>query len=235
MVSAPPSPPPPPAQPVAAILLAAGRSRRMGAFKLLLPFGTRTVIETCVNNLLEAGVAEIVVVTGRRAADVRGCLEKSFPAAPIKFAHNPDEESEMGDSVARGAQIVSPAAGAILVALADCPAVEPETIRTILGAWREGAAPFVIPPGQKRGGHPVLLDAAHRAELGALGSDRSLRTIFDAHRREVLRLEVASPFVVRDLDTWDDYATLYGDVFGTAPPGPDEPTPAGERTSNVPT
>ncbi|MFL6229050.1 MAG: NTP transferase domain-containing protein, partial [Pyrinomonadaceae bacterium] len=55
---------------VAAILLAAGRSRRMGAFKPLLPFGATTVIESCINNLRGAGVAEIVVVLGHRAEEL---------------------------------------------------------------------------------------------------------------------------------------------------------------------
>ncbi|MGB8510146.1 MAG: NTP transferase domain-containing protein, partial [Pyrinomonadaceae bacterium] len=59
---------------VAAIILAAGRSRRMGAFKPLLPFGGRTVVEACIENLRAAGVAEIVVVLGHRAAELRVLL-----------------------------------------------------------------------------------------------------------------------------------------------------------------
>jgi molybdenum cofactor cytidylyltransferase len=59
---------------LSAILLAAGRSRRMGAFKPLLPFGARTVIETCIDNLRAAGVTEIVVVVGHRGAEVRARL-----------------------------------------------------------------------------------------------------------------------------------------------------------------
>ena len=56
---------------VAAILLAAGRSRRMGAFKPLLPFGDSTVIESCIDNLRETPVDEIIVVAGHRADELQ--------------------------------------------------------------------------------------------------------------------------------------------------------------------
>ena len=56
---------------ISAILLAAGRSSRMGAFKPLLPFGESTVIESCIINLRSAGIEEIIIVIGHRADDVR--------------------------------------------------------------------------------------------------------------------------------------------------------------------
>src|SRR5437588_1011626 len=78
---------------IAAVLLAAGRSRRMGAFKPLLPFGDVSVVEACAANLRAAGVGEVVVVVGHRAAEVRAALAHlSF----VRFAVNDDAESEMG-------------------------------------------------------------------------------------------------------------------------------------------
>src|SRR5947209_18237514 len=59
---------------IAAVLLAAGRSRRMGAFKPLLPFGGSSVVETCVASLREAGDGEVLVVVGHRAGEVRAAL-----------------------------------------------------------------------------------------------------------------------------------------------------------------
>src|SRR6185295_12087091 len=83
---------------VAAILLAAGQSRRMGAFKPLLPFGNKTVIERCIDYLQEGGVETIVVVLSHRADEVR----KSLAAHQLIFALNPDPNSEMGASIAAG-------------------------------------------------------------------------------------------------------------------------------------
>src|SRR6516162_640258 len=76
---------------VAAILLAAGRSRRMGAFKPLLPFGKQSVIEHCIQTLRRAGIDRIVVVLGHRAEDLRELLRN----APVCFALNPDPDTEM--------------------------------------------------------------------------------------------------------------------------------------------
>ena len=83
---------------VAAILLAAGQSKRMGAFKPLLPFGDRTVIESCIDYLRRGGVQTIVVVVGPHAEAIRDKLKD----LPIQFAINPDPESEMGASIACG-------------------------------------------------------------------------------------------------------------------------------------
>ena len=71
---------------VAAILLAAGRSERMGAFKPLLPFGDKTVIENCIDYLRSGEVEMIVVVLGHRADDVRRQLANTS----VRFAVNLD-------------------------------------------------------------------------------------------------------------------------------------------------
>ena len=74
---------------VAAILLAAGRSRRMGAFKPLLPFGESTVIESCLESLRSTGIEDIIVVVGHRADDVRSnwkILTSSSLSIPILIA-----------------------------------------------------------------------------------------------------------------------------------------------------
>ena len=200
--------------PVAAILLAAGRARRMGAFKPLLPFGTRTVVEACVDNLLRAGVEEIVVVVGHRGDEVR----ESLRAWPVRFASNDAAASEMGESIARGVEQVSRRAGAVLIALADQPAVPPEAIKRIIEFQLESGAHLIVPEWQGRGGHPVLVDLTFREELLRLDPRRGLRGLFERHRHEVRRLAAASPYVARDLDTWEDYLALHREIFGAPPP-----------------
>ncbi|HMF57871.1 MAG TPA: nucleotidyltransferase family protein [Pyrinomonadaceae bacterium] len=199
---------------VAAILLAAGRSRRMGAFKPLLPFGEKTVIETCIDNLRNAGVETIVVVVGHRAAEVHERLAH----LPLRFAVNEDAESEMGVSIARGAEQLPDEIESIFIALVDHPAVEPEVISFLLSERKRAGARLVVPAYKGRGGHPVLLDAGFREKLKHLDPERGLRLLFEAHREEVLRVPVASPYVARDMDTWEDYCALYHELFGTEPP-----------------
>jgi len=206
--------------PVAAVLLAAGRSRRMGAFKPLLPFGAQTVVETCVNNLLAAGACEVVVVVGHRGEEVRARLAH----LPVRFAVNREAASEMGVSIARGVEELGAgaageaAAGAMLIALADHPAVATEAIAAVIAAHRRTGARLVVPSWQGRGGHPVLVSLELRASLLALDEAGGLRALFRSHADEVLRLAVASPFVARDMDTWEDYRALHEEVFGVPPP-----------------
>ncbi len=206
---------PHPYTPVAAILLAAGRSRRMGAFKPLLPFpGKRTVVEACINNLSSSGVETIVVVLGYQAEEMRRRLSHHN----LLFAVNPDAESEMGASIARGVEQLPLDVKTILIALADQPAIPPEVIRFLINERGREGSRLIVPEYLGRGGHPVLVDHSFRPELLQLDARRGLRALFDAHRDEVLRVPVASPYVARDMDTWDDYRALHEEMFGIEPP-----------------
>jgi molybdenum cofactor cytidylyltransferase len=200
---------------VAAVILAAGRSKRMGAFKPLLPFGKQTVIESCIAYLCEGGVDTIVVVLGHRAEEIRERVSHLDVVCVI----NPAPESEMNASVAVGVRALPATAKATLIALADHPAVPSDIVSTLIGAWQNGAS-LVIPSWQNRGGHPVLVDLRYRAELENLDPNRGLRALFDAHQDELKRVPVESPYVARDMDTWDDYSALYQEVFGEPPPDP---------------
>ena len=199
---------------ITAVLLAAGRSRRMGAFKPLLPFGGVSVVEACVANLRGAGVGEVVVVVGHRADEVRAALAH---LPQVCFAVNDDAESEMGTSIARGVERVAAESGALLIALVDQPATPPEAIRSLIEAWRAGAR-LVVPECEGRGGHPVLVDLALRDEILSIVPREGLRAFFNTHRGEVRRVPAESPFIARDMDTWDDYVALHTEALGYPPP-----------------
>ena len=186
----------------------------MGAFKPLLPFGDSTVIKSCVMQLRGAGITEIAIVLGHRADEVRAHLKDS----DLSFGINSDPETEMSVSIARGVEQISPHANALLIALVDHPAVDSATIRAITDEWMRGAK-LVQPQHNGRGGHPVLIDLSYRNELLNLDPEKGLRSFFDLHRSEVRRLAVESPFVARDMDTWEDYVRLHQDCFGAPPDG----------------
>lgn len=196
---------------VAAIILAAGRSRRMGKFKPLLPFGNQTVIESCIGNLRTAGVEDVVIVVGYRNDDVR----RKLNAAGVTFAVNADPATEMSVSIQLGLAAISSRAKATLITPVDHPAVPSAVIRSLIENWRAGAK-LIQPEFHGRGGHPVLIDLTYRHELMNLGEE-GLRGFFANHRQVVLRLPVDSPFIAQDMDTWDDYLRLHEAVFGHKP------------------
>lgn len=203
---------------VAAIILAAGRSRRMGAFKPLLPFGDSTVVEHCLQNLRGAGIGSIVVVVGHRAEDLRRHLQN----ASVSFAVNPDSSSEMGTSISFGIRALPASAQAVVVTPVDHPAVPSDVISQLTSRWQNGA-PLVVPTWNGRGGHPVVVDLRFREEMLSLVSTRGLKALFDAYPSEVTRLAVNSPYIARDMDTWDDYVALHEQVFGFSPAKPQTP------------
>jgi CTP:molybdopterin cytidylyltransferase MocA len=185
----------------------------MGAFKPLLPFGNKTVIECCIDYLREGGIEEIIVVLGHRADEIRQLV------SGVTFAINPDPNSEMGASIAAGIRELPETAQATLIALVDHPAVPANVVTTLLDSWQSGAR-IVIPTWQGRGGHPVLVDLTFMAELLSLPATGGLRAFFEAHRNKVKRVPVDSPFIARDVDTWDDYNTLHLEVTGRPAPEP---------------
>jgi molybdenum cofactor cytidylyltransferase len=197
---------------VAALVLAAGRSHRMGAFKPLLPFGKQTVIESTIDYLRKGGVETIVVVLGHRARELQARLER----LPLRFVLNPDPDSEMTTSIRAGMEKIPPS-GATLITPADLPAVPPAVVSTLICEWKQGSK-LLIPTYQNRGGHPVLIDLHYRQELENLDPARGLKALFQSHPNEVKRIPVDSPFIAHDIDTWDDYQALHQEVFGEPPP-----------------
>ena len=186
----------------------------MGAFKPLLPFGDKTVIECCIDYLQGGGVETIIVVVGHRADEIR----KRLAGRQVSFAVNPDPSSEMGASIAAGVGALPKSCQATLIALSDHPAVPAAVVSRLLETWKNGAR-IVIPTWKDRGGHPVLVDLSLKAELLNLSSTGGLRALFETHKNAVERVPVDSPYIARDMDTWDDYLTLHEEVTGK--PAPD--------------
>lgn len=183
----------------------------MGAFKPLLPFGDKTVIECCIDYLRKGGCETIVVVVGHRASEIRERLRN------VTFALNPDPNSEMGASIAAGVRTLPETTKAVAIALVDHPAIPATVVSTLIKEWRNSAR-IVIPTWQDRGGHPVLVDLSFRSDLLTLDQSGGLRALFKTHQHAVKRVPVNSPFVARDMDTWDDYLSLYKEVAGHLPP-----------------
>jgi len=186
----------------------------MGAFKPLLPFGDATVAEACVRYLLEGGADDVVVVTGTRAEEVRRALSH----LPVSFALNKEAGSEMGVSIARGVEALASHTACILIALVDQPAIPPTVPRALIREWQRSGARLLLPEHAGRGGHPVLIDASLRPELSSLDERGGLRALFERYRGQVSRVPVESPYIARDMDTWDDYRALFREVFGVEPP-----------------
>lgn len=188
---------------VSAVILAAGASRRMGLSKMLLPWGDSSVIQKVAGTLLDAGVEQPVVVTGRSSQEVRQLLA----GQPVRWAHNPDfENSEMLTSLQIGIRELPNDLDAFLVVLGDQPQIEPKIIHKILSQAQISASPLLIPSYHMHRGHPWLIKKTLWAELMTLGEGATLRQFLNRQAGQIEYLNVDTDTVLMDLDTPEDYA-----------------------------
>jgi len=192
-----------------AVVLAAGLSRRMGRFKLTLPWGgpegARTVIGQVAATLAAAGLGEVVVVTGHRAAEV----EAALAGTAARCVFNPDYATgEMLTSIQVGLRALAGRAAALLC-LGDQPQMAADTVQAVLAAGQAaGWQKIIIPSFQMRAGHPILLPAWLWGEILACRS--TLRDVLAAHRPQTSYLTVETATILADLDTPEDYAAANG-------------------------
>jgi molybdenum cofactor cytidylyltransferase len=181
---------------VAAILLAAGKSSRFGANKLMHPLNGRPIAMHAATALTAACPDALAVVAP--GSPLKELLEQAGLATVVCERAN----EGMGESL-KTAIAATQDADAWLVALADMPYIQPATHRTIMQALREGAA-LAAPSYRGERGHPVGLGAHFRGELLALTGDAGARAILKTHAGEIELIEVDDPGVLKDIDTPDD-------------------------------
>lgn len=186
----------------AAILLAAGASRRMGEPKPLLRWGDSTLLAWEIAELMRSQVDDIIVVLGADAEAVRRSLGKD--ARLVVF--NQRWPHGRAGSLARGARalLMDPAARpeSVLIMNVDQP-TRADIIDRLLDALRRGGAEAVQPSYQGKAGHPVVVRASLLPELAkASEATLGLRGVLDAHPPLLVEMD-DEPVVRLDLDTPD--------------------------------
>jgi len=187
---------------VAAILLAAGKSRRMGCCKQLLPLGETTVIGRCLETLIAAGSDEIVAVVSPEGHEVAEAARNY----PVRIAVNSHPDGDMASSVRSGRDALSTEVDGVIVALCDYPLVLPATITRLMTEHDSSPGSIIIPCHDRRSGHPLLFP---RRVLDELSGDLTLRDLVRRDPDRVCRLDVPDPGVVLDMDTPDEYRRVF--------------------------
>ncbi len=195
-------------QGVAAVIAAAGFSRRMGRFKPLLPWGASTVVESAADALVGGGAAPLLVVVGHRGADIAD----RFSDKKACVVYNPDfAANEMLRSYQVGIETLldghPPVHGALL-ALGDQPHIPACVIRHIISSARGAPDAVVIPSHNRRRGHPVYLPRRLFPKLISLEEGQTLRDLLNQHIDEIVYVNVDSDSVRRDMDVPAEYDAL---------------------------
>ena len=190
---------------VAAVVLAAGQSRRMGRPKALLPTASgETFVARALRAFTDAGLAHVAVV-GRRD-DERLCEAVGATDSRVAYLCNTHPESGQLSSVLVGiSYALRVQAGALMVLPVDMPYVRVSTVAALLSAWERGGFAIVRPEHRGRHGHPVLFSSSLFDELLQADPGAGARAVVRADPARVLDVEVDDPGVIHDIDDPREY------------------------------
>ena len=181
---------------ISAIILAAGRSTRMGQQKLLMPWGGTTVLGKVINTLRESEINDIILVTNSE-------LASRITQYDLRITLN--DGNEMLSSLQLGLQEQKPSAEAALVCLGDQPQIEERSVRSVCDAFKINKSNLVVPSYQMRRGHPWLVARPLWEEILAMQAGESMRDFLNAHQNAIEYVNLDMPTILQDLDTPEDY------------------------------
>lgn len=195
---------------IAGLILAAGRSSRMGTVnKLLFVIDRKPMVRHVADAVAAAGASPLIVVTGHQHEQVRAALSD----LPVTFVHNASYADGLSTSLKRGLAALPRQVDAVLVCLGDMPLVTSIEIERLMTGFSpaEGRA-IVVPTWRGERGNPVLWDKRYFAEMLDLDGDVGARHLLGAHPEAVVEIEMEADGVLTDIDTPQALAYL---VAGT--------------------
>jgi molybdenum cofactor cytidylyltransferase len=186
---------------ISVIVLAAGESKRMGEPKQLMPFGSSTIIEKTIGNFLDSDVTEIILVTGYKSSEI---VDK-VAGKPVKIVENSNYLQGMSTSISAGLNQVSIESQGVMIALADQPFVDSQTINHLIKEFGVQNKGILIPCYRSERGHPVIFSFKYKEALMALKGDVGGKEIINNNPDDVAEIEVECYGIVADIDTKESY------------------------------
>lgn len=188
----------------AAIVLAAGRSSRMGAHKLLLPLGERPLIAHAVVAACASSANPVLVVLGHDAERVAAAL----PPGRQQIVVNPNYQEGMATSLRTGLMALPPETQGVLVLLGDQPLFTLDLIEQMLEAARQSPASILAACYGGRRGNPVYFPGVYFDELKNVTGDEGGRSVIQHHPDSLRLVDIANVDAVLDADAPDDYQQI---------------------------
>ncbi len=192
----------------AAILLAAGRSSRMGQgqHKLLLPLGDRPVLAHVVETILASQAWPLVVVLGHQVEQVRATLTPYEPK--LVTIDNPDYQQGMSTSLRKGIETLMssyPAVNGALIVLGDQPLMTSHILDNIIETKQTTGKRIITARYRGKRGNPTLFDASLFPELMEMTGDEGGRKVLERYRQEIATVDMEDNTPNYDVDTWEAY------------------------------
>jgi len=180
-----------------ALIVAAGMSTRMKEFKQLMSVGDMTMAERVINNFLEAGVTDIVMVTGFKGDE----LEEALAKYKITFIRNPDyETTQMFDSAKLGFEYLKDRCDKIFFTPVDIPFFKVDTVRLL----KEQCGELIYPSYNLKKGHPILIASSIVPEILAFNGEGGLKGALSNCGVSPIFVNVDDFAMLMDADTQED-------------------------------
>jgi molybdenum cofactor cytidylyltransferase len=194
---------------VAAVVLAAGRSRRMAPLNKLLVADQQGVpmVARVIDNALASHARPVVVVTGHE----RDRVEEALAGRPVLFAHAEHYAEGLSASLKAGLAALPEDAEGFLVCLGDMPLVSGPMLDRLIAAFdpEEGRA-IVMPTFRGKQGNPMLWSREFLAEMASITGDVGARHLVGKHADRMVEVEMADDAVLKDFDTTDALKAVPG-------------------------
>lgn len=184
------------------IITAAGLSSRMGAWKMMLPYGSGTILDASLKNAL-AFCSRIILVVGHRGAELAACYGNR---PDILIVHNPDYEQGLGSSIR--CALAASDADYLFISHGDLPCIPRYVYHQL---WLARGGEVLFPTWQGEAGHPVLLPKSLARELAAAPVQQSVRRWLQGHPHRMVPVD--SPAILFDVDTPERYQALLGGII----------------------
>jgi molybdenum cofactor cytidylyltransferase len=193
---------------IPAVVLAAGKSTRMGRLKATLPLqGGDTFLTRIIRTFEKAGVEDVVVVLGHEAESVADAVAQRGLAP--RFVLNQEYESGQLSSILAGLRAVDkPGVNAMLLTVVDVPLFSVATVRAVLDRYRQTHAPIVRPVQGDRHGHPVLIDRSLFDALRSADTSTGAKPVVRAHASPAGNVEIDDEGAFVDIDTPEEYQRI---------------------------
>lgn len=184
---------------VAAVILAAGRSTRMGGpNKLLEQLGGKPLVRIVAEHVIASRATSVTVVTGHQAAEI----EHALAGLDVKFVHNPDFAAGLAGSVKAGIAALPDSADGAVVCLGDMPLIDTGLVDRLIESFAPDRGNLiVVPVNEGRRGNPVLWSKRFFAELMTLDGDVGARHLIAKHAEAVAEVVVDGVGAFLDIDT----------------------------------
>jgi molybdenum cofactor cytidylyltransferase len=195
---------------VAAVVLAAGRSTRMGAVnKMLAEIGGKPLVRIAVEQAIASRANPVIVVTGHQHEKVEAALKD----LPVRLVRNPDYAEGLGTSLKAGIAAVPENADGAIVCLGDMPQVDAALIDRLVGAFDpERGALVIVPSINGRRGNPVVWSRRFFHDLMSIQGDIGARHLIGAYAEAVVEIPVVGAAALTDVDTPESLSAVKAEI-----------------------